>query len=104
MNKETALKLISSEYDRAIALHGAFNSCHEGYAVILEELDELKAEVWKRASEQNPERVTKEAVQVGAMALRFLCDLCPEPSTAGTPAPSTTGYVTCGQLPARKGE
>lgn len=53
-----------------------FINAHEGYAILLEELDELKAEIWEQ--EENPARVRREAIQVAAMALRFLKDCCPK--------------------------
>ncbi len=72
---EQAIALIVREFSQATATNGAFASAHEGYAVILEELDELKAEVWKKRRERDPENLIKEAVQVGAMAMRFLVDI-----------------------------
>lgn len=56
----------------------SFNSYHEGYAVILEELDEVWTEIKKK--EQSEERIREEMIQVGAMVLRFLYDLqnCPD--------------------------
>lgn len=48
-------------------------SGHEGYAVILEEMDEVKAEVWKR--KYDPAALRKELVQVAAMAIRMIEDL-----------------------------
>jgi hypothetical protein len=65
---------VSAELARASELHPRFHSAHEGYAVILEEMDELKAEVWKRHHDKDLMR--KEAVQVAAMAMRFLTDVC----------------------------
>jgi hypothetical protein len=62
------------ELRKATGSHPGFNSAHEGYAVILEEMDELRAEVWKRNREVDLMR--KEAVQVAAMAIRFLIDVC----------------------------
>lgn len=49
----------------------AFNSSHEGYAVIAEELDEL----WDDVKANNVEHAIEEAVQVGAMAVRFIADM-----------------------------
>ena len=69
MKEKQALKLIAKELTRARANFDNFHNAHEGYAVIKEELDELWDDV---KSNRNP---TKEAIQVGAMALRFLVDL-----------------------------
>lgn len=49
-------------------------SPHEGYAVILEELDELWDEVCAQSCDLAKAR--KEAAQVAAMGIRFLMDLC----------------------------
>jgi len=68
---ELALKL--AEHELLRAKHGRFVSAHEGYAIILEELDELKHEVWK--DRHNPDRMLKKAVRVTAMGLRFLVDI-----------------------------
>jgi hypothetical protein len=58
----------------AIEKHGPMASAHEGYAVLLEELDEL----WDEVKAQKPDKVLmrKEALQVAAMALRFIEDVC----------------------------
>lgn len=55
---------------------GNQNSAHEGYAVILEELDELWDEVKGNDLKRN-ERMRAEAIQVAAMAIRFIEDLTP---------------------------
>jgi len=53
-----------------------FASPHEGYAVILEELDEL----WEHVrGDGDPMDMRDEAVQVAAMAVRFVQDLCEDP-------------------------
>ena len=67
---------MADEFVRACEIHGFpfFNSYHEGYAVIKEELDELWEEV-KKYPKQDNENLKKEAIQIGAMALRFVYDL-----------------------------
>lgn len=55
-----------------------FNSAHEGYAVLLEEMDELKREVWIRQDKRDPAALYKEAKQVAAMAIRFMEECCTE--------------------------
>ena len=67
---------VQEEYERAISINSPFNSAHEAYAVLLEEVDELKAEVWKNKISRDPQAMRKEAVQVAAIALRFIHDVC----------------------------
>jgi NTP pyrophosphatase (non-canonical NTP hydrolase) len=67
---------VLEEYQRATKQHGSFNSAHEGYAVILEELDELWEEVRKKAKQRSKEYIRKEAIQIAAMAVRFITDIC----------------------------
>lgn len=55
-----------------------FNSAHEGFAVLLEEVDELKAHVWTNQKKRNIPQMRKEAIQVAAMAIRFAHDVCNE--------------------------
>ena len=81
MSPQEALAKIRIEYERA-ARHGAFNSGHEGYAVIREELDEPWGEV---KTKDGLGRACEEAVQVAAMALRFLVDLPRETKRGAAP-------------------
>jgi uncharacterized protein CbrC (UPF0167 family) len=67
-------KEIEAELVKARAKHAAMNSAHEGYAVILEELDELWDEI--KAQVQDKAKMRKEAIQVAAMAARFIQDVC----------------------------
>jgi hypothetical protein len=66
-----ALDLVTDELYRAIGKFDPFASAHEGYAVILEELDEM----WHEVKHGTRELARAEAVQVAAMALRFLIDI-----------------------------
>lgn len=71
---------ILKEHERAINLHPPFNSRHEGYAILLEELDELW-EIVKLNHAKTPEcrkDMRKEAIQVAAMSIRFIEDCCEE--------------------------
>ena len=72
---KSLLQAIDAEVSRAEDIHGQFNSTHEALGVLLEEFDELKAEVWKKAKNRDREKMIKEAKQVGAMAMRFLVDV-----------------------------
>lgn len=53
-----------------------FNGPHEGYAVLLEEVDELWTEVKKKCADRSKERMRAEAIQVAAMAMRFVEECC----------------------------
>ena len=67
---------IEEELRKAMGKFPPFHSGHEGYAVIKEELDELWEEVKKKQSTPGrAEAMYKEALQVAAMALRFMVDL-----------------------------
>ena len=73
---DLAMHEIIKEFGRASNKYPSFNSAHEGFAVILEEVDELKAEVWKNRAARTKEAMRREACQVAAMAFRFIVDCC----------------------------
>ena len=76
MYYDKARKLIEDEYFKATNKFGEFASAHEGLAIVQEEFEELKAEVFKGCETRDIELMKKEARQLGAMALRFLVDIC----------------------------
>lgn len=61
--------MVIREVRRAEASWPPFRSYHEGYAIILEELDELWEEI---KGQQSYAGLYVEATQVAAMALRFM--------------------------------
>lgn len=87
---------VEQEIERAKSLHpGDFHNAHEGYAVLLEEVDELWENVklnpkkidatgewvvggdYKLAQRQiHCRRMREEAIQVAAMAIRFAAEVC----------------------------
>jgi NTP pyrophosphatase (non-canonical NTP hydrolase) len=70
---------IEEEYIRARNnSNKPFNSAHEGYAVLLEEVDELWEEVRKKKSVRSKKRMEEECIQIAAMAIRFIADVCDE--------------------------
>jgi hypothetical protein len=69
------LKLVEEELNKARGQHAPLNSAHEAYAVILEELDEFKLEVWKKRALRDRTNMLKELVQVAAMCARTVEDL-----------------------------
>lgn len=73
---DQVLALVRDEVASAQSQHGPMASTWEGYAVILEELDELWDEVKAAKRSTTSPRLQAEAVQVAAMACRFLLDVC----------------------------
>ena len=69
-----ALSQIWAEYERARAKHPPMSGPHAGWAILFEEVDELWDEV--KAHVQNKQRMGDEAMQVGAMALAFMVEVC----------------------------
>jgi hypothetical protein len=68
--KDTAEKIVL-ELMRAREKFQPLRGPHEGYAVILEELDEL----WEAVKSNNIAHAKKEALQVAAMALAFMIEV-----------------------------
>ena len=71
-----AIYEVGDEVYRTTITNEPFNSAHEGYAVLLEEVDELWDEVKVRRSQRDLNKMRKEACQVAAMAIRFMIDVC----------------------------
>lgn len=67
---DKALVIVRSELIRATKLHGPMRSMHEGFAVLNEEVDEL----WDEVKRNDQISAWNEAVQVAAMATRFMID------------------------------
>lgn len=63
------------EIEFARSGHKPINSVHEGYAVILEELDEFWEEVRKKRCDRSKARMVEELVQIAAMAQRTAEDV-----------------------------
>lgn len=68
-----AIEKILYEHANAVQKFKPFNSAHEGFAVIQEEIDELWEEVKRK--QHHIAAMEKEAVQCGAMILRFLTEV-----------------------------
>lgn len=73
-----AVYAVRKELEAAMKNWPVFNSAHEGFAVLLEEVDELKRHVWTRQNRRDLYEMKKEAIQVAAMALRFAVEVCDE--------------------------
>lgn len=68
-------KEVDQELAKATKKFAIFNSAHEGFSVIKEEVDEL----WHEVKHGTVKRQRAEAIQVAAMALRFIRDVCDAP-------------------------
>lgn len=85
---------VAAEVERAMRLFpGDLHNAHEGYAVLLEEVDELWDEV--RAKKHDPIAIRKEAIQVAAMAVRIIRELT---FSAGSPQASEEPGQETGKL------
>ena len=67
--------LITEELVDATRANSSFHSAHEGISVIREEFEELWNEIKKKKNLRDPNLMKKEAVQVAAMAIRFIIDV-----------------------------
>ena len=67
------LTQVETEYLKARAKFGDFKSPHEGYAVILEELDEL----WEliKTNQGRSQKTREECIQISAMAMAYYLEL-----------------------------
>ncbi len=69
------LQDVSSELRSARKAHGRIHSAHEGYAVILEELDEFWEEVRRKRADRSASAMRLELIQIAAMAARTAVDV-----------------------------
>lgn len=69
---------VCMELEKATTNWPPFNSAHEGYAVLAEEVDELWQHVKTNQKRRDIPLMKKEAIQVAAMALRFALEVCDE--------------------------
>jgi len=76
MRSNIILFTVEEEYLQASKKYPKFNSTHEGYAVIKEEVDELWDLVKANKGLKGNSELKKEAIQIAAMAIRFIEDLC----------------------------
>lgn len=64
-----------------------FNSAHEGWAVLYEEVDEI----WDEVRADNLDAAIAEAIQAGAMCVRFVADMRAKVAQRNCPHDSLTG-------------
>lgn len=75
MKRKEIFQVASAELDRAQKLYPSFNSNHEGYAVLKEEVDELWDAIKKSKGVKANPKMISECIQIIAMAARFIEDL-----------------------------
>ena len=75
---EKLLNDIYTEVKEAKEKYPTYNSAHEGYGLLLEEVDELKEEVFLKQDQRSIARMKKEAIQIAAVALRIALEVCNE--------------------------
>jgi hypothetical protein len=75
---DRVLAEVRRELERAMGKFPPIRSVHEGLAIIREEFDEL----WEAAKRRDPDPadLRSEAIQLGAMAVRFMVDLLSDPA------------------------
>lgn len=69
--QQSAIGDVSEEFFKCAKKWPPFHSAHEGFSVLKEEVDEC----WDEVKADQLEKAIAEAVQVGAMALRFITDM-----------------------------
>jgi hypothetical protein len=76
MRIDESLRQIENEFLRASDLYSDLHSNHEAYAVIKEEVDELWDEIKKYKNTRGNKFIKEELIQIGAMVVRYLDNLC----------------------------
>ena len=71
-----ALQEIKVYFRNRKAYRKRLHSPHEGWAKMLEEVDELWEEVRRKSALRSKAAMRAEAKQVAAIAIRFMGDLC----------------------------
>jgi hypothetical protein len=84
---------VAAELRRARTKHAPMRGAHEGYAVLLEEVDEL----WDEVKRRDPDLVAmrKEAIQVAAMGLAFAIEVCAPTSSSTAPRADAETMMGC---------
>lgn len=90
---QKVLMLVRAELERAWIKHpGEFHNAHEGFAVLYEEVDELWTDV--KMDTAYTKAGIKEAIQIAAMACRFVVELHDHPKAIAATAIDLTYEVS----------
>lgn len=74
----TFLEEVEAEAKRAVEKFGQYNSLHEAFAVMYEEVDEFWEIVRQKRSKRDPKKIREELVQIAACCLKT-CEKFGEP-------------------------
>ena len=71
------LRDVAEQLSKAIRKRGGrrMASTHEGWAMVMEEVDELWDEVKRKQDKQRPKRMRKEAIQIAVAAVWFAMEV-----------------------------
>jgi hypothetical protein len=75
-NNSPVMTEIGNEVLVAEEQYAPLNSAHEAYGVLTEEYRELEEHIFMKESKRDVPAMRKEAVQLAAMAIRFIRDIC----------------------------
>ena len=67
---------VGQEVSKAESNWPAMNSAHEAYGVLMEEVRELEEHIFTNQKRRDMAAMREEAVQVAAMAIRLIRDIC----------------------------
>lgn len=67
---------VRKEVEKAVDRYEPMRSAHEGHSILREEVEELWEHVKRRQGWRSIDEMRHEAVQVAAMAIRFIHDIC----------------------------
>lgn len=73
MKSKSTKSLIDREIVRLETKYGSVSSLHEGYSLLLEEMDEFWEEVKKKPSKRNIRNIKHELTQISALS-RFMLE------------------------------
>lgn len=73
---QDVLNEVQEEVASAEAKWPAMNSAHEAYGVLMEEIRELEEHIFTNQKRRNMAEMRAEAIQVAAMAVRLVRDIC----------------------------
>lgn len=72
---EDILKSINDEVMEATMAWPPINSAHEGFGLIMEELDELREHIFMKQKNRDLQAMRHEAIQLAAMSIRLIHDV-----------------------------